>query len=45
LQDNGIEWVDYFGIQPNPLLSHAQAGASLAQKKKWMQSLQWGVEA
>lgn len=34
LQDNGIEWVDYFGIQPNPLLSHAQAGASLAQKEK-----------
>ncbi len=30
LQDNGIKWIEYSGIQPNPLLSHANEGAKYA---------------
>lgn len=32
LKENGIEWIDYSGIQPNPLLSHAQEGAKVAKE-------------
>lgn len=32
LKVNGIEWLDYSGIQPNPLLSHAQEGAKIARE-------------
>ncbi len=33
LKKNGIEWVEYSGIQPNPLLSHASNGAKIAKEQ------------
>ncbi len=33
LKENGIEWVEHFGIQPNPLLSHAVEGAKICREE------------
>lgn len=32
LKENGIEWIEYSGIQSNPLLSHANQGAKIAKE-------------
>ena len=34
LEENGIEYVEYSGIKPNPTLKHAQAGAAFAREEK-----------
>jgi len=34
LKENGIEFVEFGGVQPNPLVSHARAGIDLAKKEK-----------
>jgi NADP-dependent alcohol dehydrogenase len=34
LQENGIEFVEFGGVAPNPLLSHARKGILLARKAK-----------
>ncbi len=34
LKENGIEFVEYSGIKPNPTLAHSQAGAELAKKEQ-----------
>lgn len=33
LKHNDIEWIEYSGIQANPLLSHANEGARIAREK------------
>lgn len=33
LKENGIDYVEYSGIKPNPTLAHSQAGAQLAKRE------------
>lgn len=34
LNENGIEFVEYSGVKPNPVLTHAQKGADFAKAEK-----------
>lgn len=34
LKENGIEWIEHWGVRPNPVLSHANEGIKIVRENK-----------